>query len=115
MGPSSQSGDVAENSSLYGQGERWVLLQVPWLRSGFRACLPGAQPCELCCGAEQAVDPLLIKQQQRCCTLGKCLLHRLRSGDKGGLCWGRSAMELQDKNQAKRPQHAAQVAQEECS
>lgn len=70
MGPSSQSGDVAENSSLYGQGERWVLLQVPRLRSGFRACLPGAQPCELCCGAEQAVDPLLIKQQQRCCTLG---------------------------------------------
>lgn len=27
---------------------RWVLLQVPWLRSGLRACVSDAQWCELC-------------------------------------------------------------------
>lgn len=39
----------------------------------------------------------------------RCFLHWLHSGDKGGLCWGHSAMELQDKNQAKWPQDAVQV------
>lgn len=34
------------------------------------AALRAHQPCELCCGAVQAVDALVIKQQQCCCALG---------------------------------------------
>lgn len=63
------------------------------------------------------MDPLVIKQQeqeQHCCSLGRVLCTGF-TPEKGWLCWGCSAMELQDKDQAKRPQDAAQVAQEECS